>query len=295
MVGFNVPVSPPQLLEPVISLLHAANNPLASGDETEGRWVNGIAFQPLDNSTPWVRDACDGTSTQSPAAVPGLVEWQAYLVGVDDTCSALGFRGHEFKNRLDQRLKVGRHKALEAEFWGGALAQASSYPNPYLTKSGSTNLTPGTVPSVHRAFELLEQGLADCGLGGRGMIHCRPEALPYLTTIRRSGNLILTARDTIVVAGTGYPNTGPGGSAPAAGNTWLFATGMVDVRLDSGNVNYFTLDPLGRTAQTNEFSDEEIVASMNRSNNTITTRAEMFALASWDAQCWLACQAVLDT
>jgi hypothetical protein len=296
VAGFHVPVSPPGLLEPVISLLHAANDPLQAGDETDGRWVNGISFQPHDNSAPWVRDSCDGSGTNSPGYTPGLVDWQAYVIGVDDTCSAMGYQGHQFKDRLDMRLKVGRHKAVETEFWGGALASAESYPNAWLTKIGVTNLSPtGSAPTVHRAFEILEQGLADCGLGGRGMIHCRPEALPYLTTIRRVGNLILTARDTIVVAGTGYPNTGPGGSAPAAGNTWLFATGMVDVRLDSKNVNYYTVDPLGRTAETSGFTDDEIVMNMNRSTNTITTRAEMFALASWDEQCWLACNAVLDS
>lgn len=295
MAGHVFPVAPPALEEPVISLLRSAQDPLrGNADTTGGRWVGGIAYQPYDNVAPVVIDPCEGAAVDTPPAPPGVVTWQAYVVKVFDQCSAIGFRAHDFKERLDTAMRVGRHKAIEKEFWGGALATSTSNGNAFLTESpGVTDLTPTAVPSIRRAMQILEQGLADCGLGGRGMIHMRPDALPADTQARREGNVLLTLRDTILVVGNGYPNTGPSGAAAPAGTTWLFATGMVDVRVDMDNIDYYTTDPLGRTRST-QFTDEEIIGNMNRDTNLITTRAEMFALASWDTQCWLACKANLD-
>jgi len=296
MAGHVYPVAPPVLQEPVISLLRSAQDPLRNGDETNGRWVGGISYQPYDNVAPVLIDPCDEATVDSPPAPPAVVNWVPYVVKVFDQCSAIGFGAHNFKERLDTAMRVGRHKAIEKEFWGGALTTATGTGNAFLTESpGVTDLSPTTAPSIKRAMQILEQGLADCGLGGRGMIHMRPDALPPDTQARREGNLLLTQRDTILVVGNGYPNTGPGGSAAAAGTTWLFATGMVDVRVDTANINYYTQDPAGRASRTTDFTPEEIIGNMNRDLNLITTRAEMFALASWDEQCWLACKANLDT
>lgn len=296
MTRLGSPVAPPALQEPVISLLRSAANPLQGGDETGGRWVNGISYQPYDNTEPAVIDPCDMGVADDPPDPAGLVSWVPYVVKVWDVCSTIGFRGHHFKERLDVALRVGRHKAIENEFWGGDLTTAAGTDNAFLAETGgATNLTPGTVPSIKRAMQILEQGLSDCGLGGRGMIHMRPEALPTNTQIRKDGNSLLTPRDTYVVVGTGYPTQGPAAAAPGAGNTWLFATGMVDVRLDTDGVNYYTLNAQGRSVRTTEFTDDEIMSMTDRRTNLIVTRAEMFALASWDQQCWLACKAALDT
>lgn len=294
----RVPVPAPKIQAPPVSII--TSSPLPA-DTTGGRWVDGIAFQPEASGSVWVSDICDGTSSDATqiAAPSGVLEWQPYLLRADDQCSTFGYEAHDFQNRAKRRLDVGSAKALEHEFWAGTLAQAQGYPNRFLAASASAsgawnfvnlNTSPnypeaGATPSIRRAFEILEQFIADCGLGARGMIHCRPEALPYLTTIRREGNYILTARDTIVVPGTGYPNVGPGGAAPAPGNTWMYATGVTEVRLG----------PIVTFPSPDEDGDDWLIKAMNRDTNLVTVRAERPGLVSWDGACHAGIQAVLDS
>lgn len=303
--GLYVPVPPPPVQAPVISLLRSAidglkqlrQTPSAStADPDSDRWVNGISYEPLDNSDLQLFDACNMVGTDSPQAVPGVLTWTPYVLEADDTCDTFTWRTHDWAGRVTTRVQVGAAKAIEKEFWGGALAQASSNGNYWLTKIGSTQVaTSGTPVSVHKAFELLDQALASCGIGSQGYIHCPVNCLPYLTTVRRDGQQLLNARDTRVIPGEGYDGTGPGGITPAAGTAWIFATGPVRVWLDDRN------DPAngfynGVQLVPDIIRDPGLIyEAMNRANNTVTVRGEQFALADWDTQCWFACLATLDT
>lgn len=295
-MALRVPVAPPRIQAPPVSIITSSALP---ADTTDGRWVDGIAFQPESGSEVYVADICDTTTNDSSRLEPppGVSEWIPYLLRADDQCSTFGFEQHDYLNRAKRRLDVGSAKALEKELWTGTLAQAQGYPNRFLAASAATSggwgfqnlnqtyLEAGALPSIRRAFEVLEQYLADCGLGARGMIHCRPEALPYLTTIRREGNYILTARDTIVVPGSGYQNTGPGGVAAATGNTWLYATGMTEVRLG----------PIQTYPDPNTDGDDWLIKATDRNTNLVTVRAERAGLVSWDGACHAGIQAVLDS
>lgn len=293
-MALRSPVSPPKMQAPPVSIITSSASP---EDTTNGRWTDGIAFQPESGAGVYVADICDTTTSDATKIEPppGVSEWIPYLLRADDQCSTFGFEQHDYVNRAKRRLDVGSAKALENEFWSGTLAQAQGYPNRFLAASsaasggwGFVNLNSAdglATPSIRRAFEALEQFLADCGLGARGMIHCRPEALPYLTTIRRVGNYILTARDTIVLPGTGYPNLGPGGVAPPAGSTWLYATGMTEVRL--GPIQTYP-DPATD-------GSDWIIKGTNRDVNLVTVRAERAGLVSWDGACHAGIQAVLDS
>jgi|SRR5450759_6887 len=296
-MALRSPVAPPKLQPPAVSIITSSVLPV---DTTGGRWIDGIAFQPENSSAAWLSDVCDTTSSNADniEPPPGVVEWLPYLINADDTNSTFGFEQHDFINRAKRRLDVATAKALECELWSGALAQAQGYPNRFLAASsaasggwGFQNLNAtypeaGATPTIQRAFEVLEQFIADTGLGARGMIHVRPEALPYLTiTTRRVGNYILTARDTIVVPGSGYPNTGPGGVAPPVGSTWMYATGMTEVRL--GPISTFP-DP-------DQDGDDWLIKATDRAGNLVTVRAERAALVSWDGQCHAGIQAVLNS
>lgn len=276
MVTLAQLVQPAPLAPPAVSLVRAAASP---ADTTDGRWaIGGITYTPETSVEAGLDAACGPASGSYTATMPASVEWVPYGVTVLDVCSAMSGGGRDYAGRARRLLDAATPKAVEKEFWGGAYAQSASLPNLYLTKAGSTvvNPTPGTSVSFARGVRLLEQALADLGFGAPGMIHCRPEAVDdFEVQLRREGNLIRTLRDTIVVPGVGYSGLGPAGDSnatPAAGKSWMFATGLVDYRQTTADVPDWTAggDP-----------PADVV---NRTNNTITVHAWRTALASWDGQ-----------
>ena len=68
---------------------------------------------------------------------------------------------------------------------------------------------------------------------------------------------------TPIVSGGGYIGAAANSQAPAAGQDWMFASGPVEVRLS----------PMVIT---------NLKESLDRSDNTITFRAERWVLVSWD-------------
>lgn len=303
--GMFMPVPPPPVEAPVISLLNSAidgvqqlrTTPKASeADPDADRWVNGISYEPLDNSDLTVVDPCQEVTVDAPQGTPGVQLWEPYGLLADDVCDASTWMTHDWVGRIKARSLVGRHKAIEKEFWRGDLAQSASNGNVWLTKVGSTNVTPtGGAVTVHKAFELLDQALASCGIGSRGMIHCPVAALPYLTTVRRDGINLLNARDTKVIPGEGYDGTGPNGITPAAGTAWIFATGPVRVWVDDRDDPENGFHEGVKLIPDILANPDLIIQAMDRTNNTVTVRGEVLALAEWDTQCWFACLATLDT
>jgi hypothetical protein len=207
-----------------------------------------------------------------------------YLIEVMDTCSSWGWSEHDFKGRALRWLDNATPQALEAEFWTGNLAQAKGYPNDYLTNSSTvTDLTPGTVPSVTRGLQILQDALQQTGFGGQGMIHTQAQTAPNLLGARRVGALLLDVFDNIIVPGVGYPGTAPGGSTPAAGYAYMYATDLVMVRTeDEGTVFPDTFSEALDRGQAGE-------------PNTITFRAQRFGCAYWDGAAHYACKVQLAT
>jgi hypothetical protein len=72
-----------------------------------------------------------------------------------------------------------------------------------------------------------------------------------------------TPNGTPVATGGGYIGAEADGDAPDTGNSFVFATGPVEVRLAP-------------------VSTLEIAEVLDRSDNTVTFRAERYALAIWD-------------
>lgn len=312
--GLYLPVSQPQLQPPVINLRDSSYDALALNDETNGQWVRGFAYLPEGNQPPSGFFPCATVDVSSVPANNSAVYWQPFVTWTGITCSTLGWQAFDWQGRAQRLLDVGTPKALEHEFWSGEWAKAAGFtdgmgsdnPNLWLAMSaisdsvsstpgnfGPVDLTPASGPvSTFRAFAMLEQAIADSGLGARGMIHTRPEAAPGYLAVRRDGDLLLTQNDTIVVAGTGYPNLGPGGTTPVAGNVWLYATGIPQVRVDRvGPNNGVQLYP-------NPLSDGDpdwYIKALDKGTNTLTVRAERFASVSWDGTVHFAVQAVLPT
>jgi hypothetical protein len=305
------PVTPPRLDPPRVSLVTSARNPLADGDETEGKWVNGFSFRPELNQDPTLRTVCSQTQDVPGSQPTGArVDTVPWTVDVHDTCSVMGYGGVDYIGRAIRALDAATPKGVEREFWKGTLATAEGWPNLHLASAGAVDLTPtpGTAVSLREAFELLEDAIAVTGAGGRGMIHVAAWSTPSYDLIRREGLMLLTARDTIVVSGSGYPGTGPNGADPsAAGHTWVYATGVVDVRLGdievfgrvdgSGQGNWMTVTPAGDGGQIglDGFDINRFVpALVNRATNDLTVLARRPVAATWDGACHAAVLVTLD-
>jgi hypothetical protein len=237
-----------------------------------------------DASATTVGAAVPGSNTTggpSTYGQPATRQWVPYAVVAEDGCSAFGFDEHDYIGRAQRLLDMSESAAIEKELWTGTIAQAKGYPNDYLANNATvTDLTPGTVPSITRGIQILEDGIANTGAGAQGMIHVQPETTPSLLNARRVGNLLLSELDNIIVPGTGYPGTGPGGAAPASGYSWIYATNIVNVRK-------------GPMITVPDNFAEALDWGQADQPNTIRFRAMEMACADWDGTIHLACKVSL--
>jgi hypothetical protein len=146
-------------------------------------------------------------------------------------CAARGFKSIDYRGRARRQLEAGTSKAMEYELWTGTLKPS----NPTL-ETGATVLESGSSFAPADAMVLLGQAMSNCGAGGRGMVHAPTIFVDKLldsgAILKEVGSKLTTVvRGDTLVAGSGYPGTGPGGSAPGTGQVWVFATGPVTYRL----------------------------------------------------------------
>lgn len=210
--------------------------------EPNERWINGFAYEcescdpaqaiPIRCSPSGVLP--DGSTTKQAGESGGIVEFDPYLVVGADFCSTLD-RDRDREGRARRQLLATESFQMESELWLGTIAQAEGYDNPYFAKNGvATDLGSGGFVS---AFAELEQGLAECLNGQRGMIHATPltVSLWYSANLLRVENgLLLSALDTIVVTGPGYSGAAPGNPPTPPADLDLaanaYATGLIYVR-----------------------------------------------------------------
>jgi hypothetical protein len=204
------------------------------------------------------------TNLSSPIVVPFLIE-------AEDTCSSFGWEARDPKGRAMRWLDNGTPQAVEREFFTGNLATANGYPNDFLANAATvTDLTPGSVPSVTRGLQILQDALAQNGFGGQGMIHVQPQTAPSLLGSRRNGALLLDIFDNVIIPGVGYTGFGPGNVDPGAGYAYIYATDLVMVRSQKTG----TIFP--------DSYSEALDRGENGEPNTVTFRAERFAAAYAD-------------
>lgn len=268
-----LPAVPPR--PATLSLVNSANTPDLTGDDS--RWPLGFKTAPEGCGDAWVEDPCN-VGARTVTGRPEWVENQPMNVVAADRCSAFGFAAEDYEGRARRLLARCQSKQIAAELWTGALAAAAGWPNQFFTDLSSDVLTDGAATPT-AALACLEQALAQCGCGDRGMIHATPQLATHWATLgtvlRREGSLLLTVHDTVVVPDAGYDGSGPGGVAAAA-TQWAYATGMVTVRLG----------PVSITP--GEFAD-----ALDRSDNKVTFFAERPAAATWDGCCHAAVEVAL--
>lgn len=159
--------------------------------------------------------------------------------GYQDGIMFAGYAGHVCKSvgyeedSLDELKRV--YQANESQAIERALMQQRFVVNGTVW-AAATDLTPagGAVTAV-QGLALLE-GHASWNYAGVPTIHA-PRSVGSLLTqggsVLRNGDALYSVLGAKVAAGAGYeqPNTGPTGSAPAAGEKWMYASGEVVIAM----------------------------------------------------------------
>lgn len=238
--------------------------------EADEHWINGFAYDlDLCSINANVTDICDDTNTissiSSASSACSALDYFPFAVEVIDTSSTFGFKGKDAVERVNYKLALTEQKVIEREFWSGELnAGSSQTPNRHLASEDAIDVTPSpsTAIKIRYGVALLEGALASSGHGGIGTLHMTREIASTLSEeLEVIDGALYTKLGNMVIAGSGYPGTGPGGSVPAAGKSWIYATGPVSVRLsDVIHVPDFTSQAVDTLVNTQEFRAERAAA-----------------------------------
>lgn len=257
-----------------------------------GRWQFGVSWEPEQCGTSG-REAVDclGNTAELTANVsPGATSADPFMVYASDRCSPFGFQARDWVARATRQLEATQSFEVADELWSGALRDAAGVDdqiadNPALTDSTSDTVTSGPADPVD-ALACLEQGLAECSRGRRGMIHATPQALVQWVAARvvtLEGGQYLSPLGNIVVADAGYDGSGPGGSVAGA-SQWAYATGLISIRLSTPQIIPGDLE-----------SAQSLAQALNRDDNTLDVYAQRLALIQWDECCHIAAELDLAT
>src|SRR5699024_6721981 len=125
------------------------------------------------------------------------------------TCSPVGYTPATAQDLAEVHLTTREEAGAEREFWTGDLGSS-----PSLVDDETTVL--GTGQSATLGIAALEDWLA-VEYGSQGILHTtRGTALALVTrgVAEIKGGRLQTVLGTPIVAGAGYPGTGPDGSSP---------------------------------------------------------------------------------
>lgn len=242
--------------------------------DDDPHWQQEFYYESLQCATDiTLLDVCDSSADAISVVTADtdsrLLHYQPFVVEAIDKCSTFGYKEHDVQQRALAALEAGTQKAVEYEFWTGAAAKANSLDdNRYLASMTSTDVTPspGTPVKVKYGQALLEQALANCGLGTRGVLHVTHEVASALNP-KVVGDHLESPLGNYIVAGSGYDGSGPDGTIPAVGQ-WIYATGWTTVRLS-------TSQALGT----------KLLQQVDPKDNTWEVRAERAAAVTFDGCC----------
>jgi hypothetical protein len=190
------------------------------------------------------------------------VRFDAFVVYKPVTCSSIGLRDpEELFVRAQAVLDATASAAVEKMLAQGIFESS----NPFFGDTNVDDLTTGTAVSAGVGLSMLEEAIgATCRMG---MLHFTPavvaalQAFPFndTTDVR-----LITANGTPIVSGMGYQGVDTQYLPDAStGEDYGFATGPPRVYL--GPVRL-----------------DQVRDNLDRSDNVLTFRAEMYVLAIWD-------------
>lgn len=230
-------------------------------DSDSSRWLNGVNLIGYPDDTPSLWEPCStGTfRTKSEGTARPEGTFDALVAYIPVTCSTYGWEdlADQAEAVLEATLSWGVERALARGFTGSG--------NPSFGDTNLSILAGGAAQTAAVGLSYLEDAIG--ATGRMGMIHATPAigaAWQMFPADRQQENPLRSINGTPIVLGGGYIGTDPAsGATPAAGQGWAFATGPVEVRL-------------GPTVIT------DIRESLDRSDNSVTFRAERYFLATWD-------------
>lgn len=202
-----------------------------------GRFEAGIDVDSLlCKATVTNEEVCDHSHTDvvvEPSDVSN--QYLPFVVTASFECSTFGFTAAEYERKALEAMELVQSKAIEHEFWTGHLAEMDTStdggsPNKYLASPDAVDVTPtGGAVSVQVGLALLEGALNQ---GYSGFIHADRAAISLVSgDFEADGDVFKTDLGNTVIAGSGYGNTGPDGTAATGTQRWMYATGPVAVYL----------------------------------------------------------------
>lgn len=191
---------------------------------------------------------------------------QPFLAVGSFDCSTIGRPANEAFEIARTRLLVWENRQVEKTLWTGITANGNINPSFAFGNSACgilpVDISPTGALDPVTAMALLEERLGDeiaCG----GLIHIPYGLIAFFIKhhllINTGGDEYYSPTGFRVVAGHGYPGSGPNNVAAASGETWIVGTGPMLVA--RGPV---IMVP------------DEVKEGVNRNINSITVRAERF-------------------
>lgn len=191
------------------------------------RWESGVIFEtgtcdPVDAIGQWqcAPDGTVGLPKDLEPNTPAPGEASPFTVYGHFQCSPVGYTQERAQQLADDHLRAREEARVEQALWTGDAGNV-----PSLEDAGTVTVGTGT-SDVVAGLGLLENFLGDT-YGSLGVIHMTRQtatALLARQALLVSGGRLTTVLGTPVVAGAGYPGTGPAGEAAAAGTQWMFAS-----------------------------------------------------------------------
>ncbi len=242
MAGSRPIVNPPAFTPLPYGLWDAADHPAPPDHWRQG--VTWIDRCPAGDTT---YDECiTVTGAGSPPAPPAKTDnvvqefrgATAFTVFAEFDCSPVGL--NDAATIAAESLARVEHSQIEAAFWTGTAGGQPGIVLPHLAEDAEVLDSSGIVlqptatiavtgDDVAVGLGQLEQQLDQC-YGGEGVIHIPRFALPTFVASLLvqvvNGQLRTMSGNRVVVSGD-YPGTSPAGAAPAAGTSWIYATGPV--------------------------------------------------------------------
>jgi hypothetical protein len=255
MAGPRLVVEGPSFTPLPYGLWDAVQKPAADTNH----WQNGITWIDRCGNGDTLYEECiavtgTGGSPTGQAALSQNITQQnrgatSFACYAEFDCSPVGL--NDAATIAETSLDKVAGYQLERAFWTGTAGKTSSggvsqttvfphlaantaFTDPgnstiLLQPAASTAATGGSSVDAADGLGQMEAALAAC-YHGLGVIHIPSCALPTLEAWdlveERDGGLYSPAGHRVVV-GHGYPGTSPAGATPAAGSTWIYATGAV--------------------------------------------------------------------
>lgn len=252
----------PRPIPPRHSLLETPGIVVADSD---GHWMNGanvIGF-PDDLPTGWDPLTAGTYRTKGEGTDRPEATFDPFVVYFPVTCSVLGQA--DIRDQVEAAMAASISFEVERVVSQG-LAGSS---NPYFGDGDLYILAGGTAVPPDTALAYLEGVIGASGRGG-ALIHAPPQVVASFGQNVVDPNTLITPNGSQVISGGGYSGADPvDGASPlddwgiaGATQAWVFATGPIEVRMST--VSIATLPE-----------------SLDRSDNTVTYRAERVVLATW--------------